>query len=104
MAYGQLPAAKRVIVVRVTAEDDESFTFESAVRRIHVFKRIWTPVNGQVLQIRAETGNDEDASAVATVHNITIFGRMPREISRTAFYFLQHGGCITWKMTGRRKL
>ena len=34
------------MMARVGAEDDESFTFESAVRGHHVFKRIWTPVNG----------------------------------------------------------
>ena len=37
------------MMARVGAEDDESFTFESAVRGHHVFKRIWTPVNGQLL-------------------------------------------------------
>ena len=49
------------MMARVTAEDDESFTFESAVRGHHVFKRIWTTVNGQLLQVRAETGNEQDA-------------------------------------------
>ena len=46
------------MMARVGAEDDESFTFESAVRGHHVFKRIWTPVNGQLLQVRAEIGNE----------------------------------------------
>ena len=55
------------MMARVGAEDDESFTFESAVRGHHVFKRIWTPVNGQLLQVRAETGNERDPYAVATV-------------------------------------
>ena len=49
------------MMARVTAEDDESFTFESAVRGYHVFKRIWTPVNGQLLQVGAEIGNERDA-------------------------------------------
>ena len=82
------------MMARVGAEDDESFTFESAVRGHHVFKRIWTPVNGQLLQVRAETGNERDPYAVATVHDDTIVGHVPREISRTAFYFLQHGGRV----------
>ena len=62
------------MMARVGAEDDESFTFESAVRGHHVFKRIWTPVNGQLLQVRAETGNERDPYAVATVHDDTIVG------------------------------
>ena len=74
------------------------------MREHHVFKRIWTPVNGQLLQVRAETGNERDAYADATVHDNTIVGDMPREISRTAFHFLQHVGCITWEITGCRKL
>ena len=92
------------MMARVGAEDDESFTFESAVRGHHVFKRIWTPVNGQLLQVRAETGNERDPYAVATVHDDTIVGHVPREITRTAFYFLQHGGRITCEVIGRRKL
>ena len=65
------------MMARVTAEDDESFTFESAVRGHYVFKRICTPVNGQLLQVRAETGNERDAYAVAMVHDDTIVGHMP---------------------------
>ena len=86
------------------AADEESFMLESSVRGHHIFKRIWTPVNGQMLQVQCETGNAQDARAVATIHNGAIVGHMPREISRTAFYFLQHGGRITCEVTGRRKL
>ena len=66
-AHGQLsyyPVQQSAYDARVTAEDDESFTFESAVRGHHVFKRIWTPVNGQLLQVtevRAETVDERDA-------------------------------------------
>ena len=70
------------------------------VRGHHIFRRIWTPVIGQLLQVQAETGNERDPHAVATVHNDAIVGHLPREISRIAFYFLQHGGHITCEVAG----
>ena len=41
-----------------------------------------------------------DPHAVATVHNDAIVGHLLREISRAAFYFLQHGGHITCEVAG----
>ena len=57
-------------------------------------------MNGQLLQVQAKAGNPHDSHAVSTD---TVVGHMPRDISRTAFYFLQHGGRITCEVTGRRK-
>ena len=76
------------------ATNEESFMLTSSVRGHHVYKRIWTPVNGKLLQVQAEPGNPHDSHAVSTVHGDTVVGHMPRDISRTAFYFLQHGGRI----------
>ena len=86
------------------AADEESFLLGSTVRGHHIFKRIWTPVIGQLLQVQAGTGNERDPHAVATVHNDAIVGHLPCEISQIAFYFLQHGGHIICEVTGRRKL
>ena len=85
------------------ATNEESFMLVSSVRGHHVYKRIWTPVNGQLLQVQAEAGNPHDSHAVSTVHGDTVVGHMPRDISRTAFYFIQHGGRITCEVTGCRK-
>ena len=38
---------------------------ESVVRGHHVFKRIWTPVVGEILAVDVESGNAEDRYAVA---------------------------------------
>ena len=76
----------------------ETFMLVSSVQVHHVYKLIWTPVNGQLLQVQAEAGNPHDLHAVSTVHGDTVVGHMPRDIARTALYFLQHGG-----RTGRRK-
>jgi hypothetical protein len=32
-----------------------------------------------------------------------IVGHVPREISRYFWYFIGHGGLVTYKVTGRRK-
>ena len=84
--------------------DEESFRLENTVRGHHIFERIWMPVIGQLLQVQAETGNEQDPPTVATVLNDSIVGHLPREISRLAFYFVQHAGRNTCEVSGRRKL
>lgn len=84
--------------------DEESFQLESSVRGHHVFKSVWTPVVGQLLQVQAETGNSHDAYAIAVILDDNLVGHLPREFSRVAFYFLQHGGRITCEITGSRRL
>lgn len=86
------------------ATDDETFILESTIRGHHVYKRVWTPVIGQELQVQAERGNAHDLHAVCTLHAGVVVGHMPREIAITASYFLQHGGRITCEVTGPRKL
>ena len=43
--------------------DEESFQLESAVRGHHVFKSVWTPVVGELLQVQAEAGNSHARGA-----------------------------------------
>ena len=54
------------------AADEESFLLRSMVRGHHIFKRIWMPVIGQLLQVQAETGNEWDPHAVATWFTMTL--------------------------------
>ena len=87
------------------AADNETFTLESVVRGHHVYKRIWSPRTGQVLEASAETGNPEDRHAVAlqqTGEGVTL-GHMPREVSKVSWFFLRHGGCISCEITGRKE-
>ena len=42
------------------SEDSESYTLESVVRGYHVYKTIWTPVIGQILEVQADIGNVQD--------------------------------------------
>ena len=48
------------------------------MRGHHVFKSIWTPVVGQLLQVQAETGNSHDAYAIAVILDDYVVGHLPR--------------------------
>lgn len=82
----------------------ESFTVESVVRGHHVYKSTWTPEIGQTLQTAAEEANREDRYAVSVTLSGQIVGHIPREISKTCWYFIHHNGSIEGEVTGKRKL
>ena len=50
-----------------------------------------------------EDGNAEDRHAVAILKGGTVVGHVPRNFSRTFYFFLGHGGSIECKITGHRK-
>ena len=47
----------------------DSLCIESVVRGHHIYKDIWTPVLGQVLDICQEHGNIHDQYAVSVLHH-----------------------------------
>ena len=79
------------------------FCKESVIRGHHVYKNVWTPFVGQILNARREAGNSHDRHAVVVVFDSYVVGHLPREYSRIAWYFLQHGGMISCEITGRRR-
>ena len=81
----------------------EHLCIESAVRGHHIYKRTWTPLIGEVLQTATERRNEHDRFAVAVTKDDNTVGHIPREISKVAWYFLQHGGEISCEISGRRK-
>ena len=85
------------------ASETEHFCFESTVRGHHVYKRIWTPLIGELLQTVTETGNGHDKFAVAVKKDDDVVGHVPREISKVAWLFIQHGGEVTCEITSRRQ-
>ena len=76
---------------------------ESVVRGHHIYKTVWTPVIGEELPVEREEDNQHDQHAVAVVKNGTIVGHMPRTLSGVSWYFLEHGGNIQCRITGRRQ-
>ena len=50
-----------------------------------------------------EAGNHHDRFAVAVLKDDRIVGHIPREVSKTAWYFLEHGGEIRCEITSRQR-
>ena len=90
-------------------------TIESAIRGYHVYKDIWSPYMHEQLRTTQELGNSEDQHAVAVIkdngsslsstssYSNDIIGHVPKEISRTCWFFLQHDGEIQCEVIGSKR-
>lgn len=83
--------------------EDAILLHESVIHGHHIFKEIWTPQDGEILELQQEPSNYHDAYAVALVKNhSTIVGHVPKENSRTFWYFINRSGRIYCEVTGKR--
>ena len=55
----------------------EEFSLESVIRCHHVYKTIWTPVSGELLEVMVEEGNSEDEYAVGIYKSTILVGHVP---------------------------
>ncbi len=76
------------------ASPSATFILESVVRGHHIYKRIWTPMLGEILQIKLEETNSNDAKAIAVQKDGVIVGHLPRETARIVWYFLKRGAVV----------
>ena len=75
-----------------TAED-AVYLHESVVRGHHIYKRVWSPTIGEVLQLSREERNEHDRFAVCLLKpGAVTVGHVPRDLSRKIWHFLRHGG------------
>ena len=81
----------------------DSYSFDSAARGYHVYRRIWNARIGEQLQSTREDGNSEDKFAIALTKDDVTIGHVPREQSRILWHFLSHGGKLTAEVSGRRR-
>ena len=77
-------------------------SFGSIVRGFLVYKAIWTPVLNAEHSAQQEHGNTEDQYAVAIINNAGVVGHVPKELSQTFWFFIERGGEISCRITGRR--
>ena len=69
----------------------------------------YTRVFGHLLWAKFSTRRERlenyshDRHAVAVVRDSCVVGHLPRQYSRVAWHFLQHGGKISCEITGRRR-
>ena len=77
---------------------------ESCVRGHHIYRDVWSPSLGEVLQCRQELENTKDHYAVAVVRRSTVVGHIPRKISAASALFLaRRGGTICCEVTSTRR-
>ena len=69
--------------------DEASYLFESVVRDHHVYKQLWSPAIGEVLQLTPEEINEHDRFAACLVKGDVVVGFVPRELSRKIWHFLK---------------
>ena len=81
----------------------EEYLLSSVVCGHHIYNQVWTPFIGEELITEKEEGNEHDVFAVAVLKDGNVVGHVPREFSRIAWHFLNHGGTITCQITGHRK-
>ena len=55
----------RTEMTSAPVSDDSIFLHESVFRGHHIFKGIWTPRTGEIVQVRQEAGDSHDRNAVA---------------------------------------
>ena len=80
------------------------YVMDSAVRGYHIYQAIWpNPYIGERLECQEEYGNVHDMYAVSVVHEDTIVGHLPRNISTPCHVFLRSGGSIVSVVNGARR-
>ena len=80
-----------------------SYSIDTAVRGYHIYRDVWQPVNGEVLQCERQTSNRHDPFAVAIKKNDVVVGHVPRRFSAICSLFLRRGGSITCTVNGSRR-
>ena len=101
MAHALLGAS--IYGVRTAAvESSCSWSTSSVVRGYHVYKNVWTPSIGERLQLRRQDHKRLRPSCRERREGIV--GHVPREMSRTFWHFIMHGGSVGCEITGRRTL
>ena len=76
---------------------------ESWVTGHHIYKKIWTPVIGEVLSCKRERGNPTDIWAVGVFKHQKLVGHVPRELANRFSLALRDGASITARITGKRE-
>ena len=85
-----------------------TYEMESEIRGFHVYGSSWKPKIGDFLLTDREVSNEDDKFAVAVYEQLgidgkKIVGHLPTEFSRIAAYFIENGGEISCKVTGKGK-
>ena len=86
------------MAISLPVPDEAVYLHESVVRGHHVYKRVWSPVVGEILQLSCEEDNDHVSISVMKAE--LVVGHVPRRLSRTVWHFLRHCGKAICEVTG----
>ena len=73
----------------------------SCTRGFHVYRDIWNPIEGEILDTKRENNNPMDKYAIAVIKDGVVVGHVPRKISKVVAFFLKHGGTLKCIVTGK---
>ena len=79
------------------------FLFQSVIRGHHISKAIWTPAEGEALQVSREPNNPYDIHAVAVLKDGITVGHVPKEFCRVFSSLLLNDGHVSCEIVGHRK-
>lgn len=85
-----------------------TYEMDSEIREYHVYVSSWKPQIGDFVSTGPEVPDEDDKFAAAVFEELgidrkKIVGHLPMEFSRIAAYFIENGGEISCKVTGKRK-
>ena len=66
----------------MTGTSTRTYKIDSVVRGHHIYKTIWTPLLGEILEAEREDESDHDEYTVAITRRGDVVRHVPREISR----------------------
>ena len=84
--------------------DNKNIIFSAAVRGSHVYKAIWKPIEGELLNCSHEKDNPYDVFSIKVFKAEspgTTVGHLPMEISRITKYIIDRGAQVEVKVLGR---
>ena len=93
----------------MVSADANVFTQDGVIHGHHVYKQVWTPFIIEELTLQQESHNSHDRFAVTVMKEGSVVGRVPRELSRAYWMFIEQGGLLSvgnnreqraWKGTG----
>ena len=77
----------------ICIQDELPITLITFIKGHHIYKNIWTPQLGELLEVSTEPDNPVDKFAVAVKKNQNIVGHLKksktRRFEKTLFYFLR---------------
>ena len=82
---------------------EKTYSFTTAVRGYHYYRRYWQPLENEKLFCTYESKNVFDRFAIKTTkENGDIVGHLPKEISRVTKYYLDRGATMHCQLSTTR--